>query len=203
MSCSCQGARAQDEWSWRTSRPISRLQKKFGLGTRWQSQNKVAERHGQPITRRLGMQAQHSSDARPILRQRMNRVKAALRDASFCSIDGNAVIAGGFSRDASFLTDVARLLPKREFNAWVFLRRPDLRPTALRRPAGGGAGTMLRHESGKSPPTFWSAVSDLVVNRRASLNLRGRSCAAIDENRLRPTLTTVCNRSIRLYSTCI
>jgi len=79
-----------------------------------------------------------------------------------------------------FLTDVARPLQIKRFNAWVFLRRPDLRPTALRRPAGGGAGTMLRHESGKAPPTFWSAVSDLVVNRRASLNLRGRSCAGID-----------------------
>src|SRR5579863_28505 len=36
---------------------------------------------------------------------------------------------------------LARLLPKGETVAWDFLRLPDLRPTALRRPAGGGAGS--------------------------------------------------------------
>ena len=132
------------------------------LGTRRQPQNKSAQRPGQAITLRRtqkpSIQAMHAR----FFDSKCAESRQPARGA-FLLNRRKCFNCRGIEPRRFFLTDVARPLQKERFNAWVFLRRPDLRPTALRRPAGGGAGTMLRHESGKAPPTFWSAVSDLVV----------------------------------------
>ena len=85
---------------------------------------------------------------RPILRHRMNRVKAVFADSS-CSELAKVLEFPQDFMHSGLSAPLARLLPNGGSNAWVFLRRPDLRPTALRRPAGGGAGPCFGMYPGK------------------------------------------------------
>ena len=112
--------------------------------------------------------------SRPILRQRLNRVKAVFAALSERRFAENTAKA---ARNTAFLAGMSNGTPfaKCSLQCLGYSSSPRPSPDGTETAGRGWSRNMLRHEPGKAPPTFRSAVSDLVsIHTRYHGRLPGR-----------------------------